>query len=110
MQRLEVSGAVRLIYRPLGVRGLTDCALPDDWPVGTETCRSLSTLNIIVSIRKYVLIVGLYCNNFIIMHGMENVKFLTHVYIYLFILIIFRLLSRHFLGFSVRRLTSLCPY
>ena len=87
---------------------LTDCALPDDWPVGTETCRSLCTLKHNCKYKE----VCAFCW-FILQPFYNNARNgkckISYVYIYLFILI-FCLLSSNFLGFSVRLLTSMYPY
>jgi hypothetical protein len=87
---------------------LTDCALPDDWPVGTETCRSSRTLKHYCNYKEvcafFCFILQQFC------HKARNGKCEVHfVYFYVFILT-FRLLSSNFLGSSVRLLTSMCPY
>jgi hypothetical protein len=88
---------------------LTECALPDDWPVGTDTWRSLCTLKHYCNYKEVCAYCWFILQQFY--HNVRNGKFkIPYVYIYLFILTIFLLLSNKFLGFSVRRLTRVCPH
>ena len=88
---------------------LTDCALPEVWPAGTEICRSLCALKHYCNYKEVCAFGWFILQQFC--HNARNGKFkIPYVYIYLFILTIFRLLSSNFLGFPVRLLTSMCPY
>jgi len=88
---------------------LTDCALPEDWPVGTETCRSLCTLKHYCNYKEVCAFCWFILQQCYHNAGSGKCK-IPYVYIYLFILTIFHLLSSNFLGLSVRRLNNLFPY
>jgi hypothetical protein len=50
-------------------------ALPDDWLVRPKTCRSLVKLTIIT--LKCMHFISILCNNYIIIHGVKNVKYVV---------------------------------